>query len=44
VEWERLDETGRDRDRSAVRALPQMLELTGFRIQRSGPPPAAFEG
>jgi len=44
VEWERLDETGRDRDRSAVQALPLMLELTGFRIQRSGPPPGALEG
>ena len=39
VEWEKLDDTNRDRDRNPVRALPEMLELTGFRIQRCRPEP-----
>jgi hypothetical protein len=34
--WEELDENNRDKDRDAVRELPQMLELAGFRIERLG--------
>ncbi len=34
VDWEELDERNRNRDRDPVRQLPEMLELTGFRIQR----------
>ncbi len=37
VAWEELDERNRDRDRDPVRQLPEMLELTGFRIQRARP-------
>ncbi len=37
VGWEELDERNRDRDREPVRALPAMLELTGFRIERIEP-------
>jgi hypothetical protein len=37
VDWEELDERNRDRDRDPVRQLPEMLELTGFGIQRSMP-------
>jgi TrkA-N domain/RyR domain len=38
VPWEELDERNRDRDRDPVRQLPEMLELTGFRIQRCSSP------
>lgn len=34
--WEELDENNRDKDRDAVRELPAMLELAGFRIERVG--------
>jgi hypothetical protein len=43
VDWEKLDDTNRNRDRNPVRALPEMLELTGFRIQRCNPPPGGSE-
>jgi hypothetical protein len=33
VDWKQLDERNRDRD--PVRQLPEMLELTGFQIQRA---------
>ncbi len=36
--WERLDEENRDKDRNAVRELPDILELAGFRIQKIGAP------
>lgn len=38
VDWEQLDETNRNKDRGPVRELPEMLELTGFRIQRATTP------
>jgi hypothetical protein len=44
VDWEALDETNRNRDRGPVRRLPEMLELTGFRIQRCAPERAALVG
>jgi len=34
VPWEDLDEAEREKDRDAIRALPAMIELTGFRVQR----------
>jgi preprotein translocase subunit Sss1 len=36
--WAKLDEENRDRDRDAVRELPDILELAGFRIQKLGAP------
>jgi TrkA-N domain/RyR domain len=33
--WEELDEPGRDKDRNAVRELPDMLAMAGFRIERT---------
>ncbi len=33
--WEQLDEPARDKDRNAVRELPDMLALAGFRIERT---------
>jgi hypothetical protein len=32
--WEKLDDENRNKDRNAVRELPHMLELAGFKIQR----------
>jgi len=43
VPWEELDERNRDRDRDPVRQLPEMLELTGFRIERCQPEPAQIQ-
>ncbi len=37
VKWEELDDRDRDRDRDPVRELPEILELTGFRIARGTP-------
>src|SRR3954447_7046478 len=34
VEWEKLDEAERDKDREPVRALPQMLAQEGFELYR----------
>jgi len=34
VPWEELSEEEREKDRDAIRELPAMLELTGFRVQR----------
>jgi hypothetical protein len=36
--WAKLDEENRDKDRDAVRELPDILELAGFRIQKIGAP------
>ena len=38
--WAMLDEENRDKDRDAVRELPDILELAGFRIQKIGAPVA----
>jgi len=34
VPWEELREAEREKDRDAIRELPAMIELTGFRVQR----------
>lgn len=34
IPWAELDEEAREKDRSPIRELPEMVELTGFRIQR----------
>jgi hypothetical protein len=34
VPWAQVSEEERDKDRNAIRELPAMIELTGFRIQR----------
>ena len=34
VPWEQLTEEDREKDRDAIRELPAMIELTGFRVQR----------
>ncbi|GAA3345510.1 hypothetical protein GCM10020358_52890 [Amorphoplanes nipponensis] len=36
VEWERLSEAAREKDREAVRQLPELLADAGFRIVRVG--------
>jgi len=36
--WAELDEGNRGKDRDAVRELPDILELAGFRIQKVGAP------
>jgi len=36
--WAKLDEKNRNKDRHAVRELPDILELAGFRIQKVGGP------
>ena len=38
--WEQLDEPNRDKDRDAVREIPQMLAAAGFIIRRAGATPA----
>jgi hypothetical protein len=35
VPWEELGEDERDKDREPVRALPRMLALVGFELQRA---------
>jgi TrkA-N domain/RyR domain len=37
--WEQLDEPNRDKDRNAVREIPGMLALAGFRIQKTDESP-----
>jgi hypothetical protein len=36
IPWEELDEEERERDRDAIRSLPQMLARAGFVVQRLG--------
>jgi TrkA-N domain/RyR domain len=52
VAWEDLSEADREKDRDAIRELPAMIELTGFRVQRpdgdgvagQAPLPASIDG
>jgi hypothetical protein len=34
VEWEKLDEENREKDRAAVRSVPRLLDLIGETIYR----------
>jgi class 3 adenylate cyclase/tetratricopeptide (TPR) repeat protein len=36
VEWDRLSETEKDKDRDTIRNLPRLIERAGFRVNRIG--------
>ncbi len=44
VDWERLEEKEREKDRDAVRALPELLARAGFEIRRRGEEPKRAAG